>query len=103
MISIAAHRPLTCLPGPRHPGTIALHSSLDASTARPPCRHGDEAVRLFMARARQMAEKTRQSVERARSRSRAIQDSADAAVQRAQARLTWVRAAKQRLDDRTPG
>ena len=47
-----------------------------------------------------MAEKTRQAVGRALTQSRALQESADAAIQRAEARLKWVRDAKQRLDDR---
>ena len=47
-----------------------------------------------------MAEKTRQSVERALTQSRLMRESAEAAIQRAEARLTWARAAKERLADR---
>jgi hypothetical protein len=53
-----------------------------------------------MKQARLMAEKTRQAVGRALAQSRTLQKSADAAIQRAEARLKWVRDAKQRLDDR---
>jgi hypothetical protein len=64
-----------------------------------PDREGD-AVRLYMAQVRQATERTRGAVESALKRSRAIREEADAAVQRAEARLKWVKAAKQRLADR---
>lgn len=63
-------------------------------------RPNPEAIRTYMKQARLMAEKTRQAVARALAQSRTLQKSADAAIQRAEARLKWVRDAKQRLDDR---
>ena len=63
-------------------------------------RPDPEAIRSYLEGARRMADKPRQLVGRALTQSRALQRSADAAIQRAQARLKWVKDAKQRLDDR---
>src|SRR5262249_14284247 len=76
----------------------AIHCSRMPAT--PVRRYDHEAVLLYTAHVRQNAERTHVAVKRALERTRIIRERADAALQRAEARLNWVRAAKQRLADR---
>ena len=77
-----------------------ISATLLRMPARPVRQYDHEAVLLYMAHVRQNAERTHVAVKRALERTRMIRERADAALRRAEARLNWVRGAKQRLADR---